>query len=97
MLARLGDRDAYVRNVLDTMRKLARQNGPVVVRIGITGTGTRPSYRVDRADGSVLAAFDAQTHEPFTDVDVSGRENWSTGAMTFQEVEDLLRSIRRRG
>jgi hypothetical protein len=99
VLSRLGDKDTYVSHLLHTMRTLAKTHGPVVVRIGVTGTGHRPSYRIERAGapGEVIDAYDAQTHRPFTDVRVDGAENWSSRAMAFEEVENLLREIRGKG
>ena len=72
-----------------------KEDGDVIVRIGITGSGRRPSYRIESVDGTGdPIAFDAQTQRPFSGVNVNSPRNWSTIAMTFQEVADLLTTIR---
>lgn len=87
----------YVSQVHQAMFERQKEHGPVVVRIGITGTGRRPSYRIETADGTGSPiAFDAQTQRPFTDVNVNSPWNWSTNAMTFDEVDALLIGIRSR-
>ena len=89
----LGNWEAYISQVLQTMHEMRRAHGDVVVRIGITGTGSRPSYRIDRTDtGETIAAYDAQTREPYqAGVD---SENWSLRSMTLDEVAQLLGSLR---
>ncbi|WP_262272221.1 hypothetical protein [Microvirga yunnanensis] len=96
VLRLLGDPEEYVRQVLSTFYTMKKQ-GEVVVRIGTTGTGLRPSYRIDMAStGEPISAFDGQTHRAFTDVKSIDTENWSSCSMNFVEVRDLLGQIRSR-
>jgi hypothetical protein len=90
VLPSLKDKRGYVATVRHQMSKAQKEHGPVKVRVGITGNGTLPSFRIDRTDAAPIA-FDGHYH-PFTDVQLS-EENWSTESMTFQEIDDLLREI----
>ncbi|MDO8943450.1 MAG: hypothetical protein Q7U75_09720, partial [Desulfobacterales bacterium] len=44
---RLAKPEEYVRQVLSNMVPLQRKHDGVIVRIGITGTGAFPNYRID--------------------------------------------------
>lgn len=67
----------------------------MVMRIGTTGTGLRPSHRIEMVSaGKSISAFDSQTHLPFTDVDSINTENLSHPSMNFNEVQQLLGQIR---
>jgi hypothetical protein len=46
----LAQPERYVRLVLANIMASEREHGPVVVRIGITGTGQFPHYRIDRRE-----------------------------------------------
>jgi hypothetical protein len=90
----LGDPEEYVRQVLSTLYTMKKQ-GDVVMRIGTTGTGLRPSYRIDMASsGKPISAFDGQTHRPFTDIKTVDTQSWSSRSMSFGEVQQLLGQIR---
>ena len=69
--------DEYVRQLLGHMHKLKSESPNLVVRIGVTGRGVAPHYRIDRrsvgtaifGDGPMieftpLAAFHGSSHEP---------------------------------
>ncbi|HEY1932273.1 MAG TPA: hypothetical protein VGG99_09700 [Acetobacteraceae bacterium] len=96
VVSTLAKAEDYVRHVVSNLSRMQREYGTVVVRIGITGTGHLPNYRLDHADGpsEPIAAFDGATHKPFSDVRKIDTENWSTGSMTYQEVRDLLGKLR---
>ena len=97
IVSTLERRDRFVANVLDLLRKAEKEQGPAVVRIGITGKGVLPNIRVDAADGTwTRGAFDGVTFKSFADFGqfASTESNWSTKSMTFAEVETLLRELR---
>jgi hypothetical protein len=55
----------YLGNALRNMKQLSAVHGEVVVRIGITGDGVDPAYRVDHAaSGSLIEAFNGQAGQP---------------------------------
>lgn len=96
VVSSLENAEEYVRRVLTTLVTVRREQGEVVVRIGIRGKGVLPNYRIDRAgeSGQSINAFDGTTHKPFTDVRSIDTSNWSTRSMTYDEVRGLLGSIR---
>lgn len=85
-----GERRVFVANVRHKMDKARKDHGPVSVRIGITGNGSRPSFRIDRT-GAAPIAYDANLRQ-FTDAELS-ESAWSTRSMSFEEVHDFLRRI----
>lgn len=96
VLRTLADPEEYVRRVLSTVSSIRSKHGSVVVRIGVTGNGFLPNYRIDHSGTSCepINAFDGATHKPFTDVANIDTENWSTCSMTYDEVRELLGRIR---
>ena len=84
----------YCRSVLQRMRECVREHGKTAVRIGITGSGQKPCYRICYADeqgaekvhgswwdmGDPLSTEDAVT------------QNWSTESVSYKELEDFLAS-----
>ncbi len=52
ILPDLADGEAYIRQVLITMRMCQKHYGDAWVRIGVTGKAAAPSYRIDRPDPS---------------------------------------------
>jgi len=68
------------------------QHGNAFVKIGVTGSGQKPCYRVfyKTADG-VEEIFGSywDTHEPL-DNEHAINTNWSTAAMTYEEVDALM-------
>ena len=97
IVSTLKRRDLFVANVLDLLRKAEKEQGPAVVRVGITGKGILPNVRVDAADGTwTRGAFDGVTFKSFADYHqfASAEANWSTKSMTHGEVESLLRELR---
>ena len=86
--------EGYVRRVLEIFYQLKEPNA--VVRIGISGKGPYPRYRItvaDRQGGErVLGAYnDNGTPVPTAD---ANDENWSIGSMSMEKVRQLLGRIR---
>lgn len=87
----------YVCGVLDKLYACRREHGAAAVRIGITGRGIVPYYRIvhgaqagcpDRNDQIYGAFYD--NHRPLeaaTSSEMNG--HWSDNFMTFEEVQDL--------
>lgn len=84
--------DQFVALVFDTMRKAKKEHGPVVIRLGVTGAGKLPNFRLDAVSGAWKSAFDGVTRQPFDPGD--NEVNWSTEVMHFNDVEALLRKLR---
>lgn len=98
ILPTLQNKTEYVRVVLDNLYKCERDHASCSVRIGITGEGKAPYYRIDytEEDGSKglygsfagkIAGEGIETHE----------ETWSTQAMSKTDVANLLGELRKRG
>jgi hypothetical protein len=95
ILPSLTDQDDYVSGLFGKLRKANQQTGNAVVRIGITGKGRHPAYRIEHPGNDIQPEpFDGQLHRAFTDVKATYDENWSTQTMTYQEIEDLLGRLR---
>jgi hypothetical protein len=66
IIGRLRDPEAYLRGVLNNMMLCKRQHGSAVVRIGTTGEGLIPHYRVEPSATELEALTPellASTHE----------------------------------
>ncbi len=95
LLSRLADPDAFVSRTFGVMHKAAKTYGDVRMRLGITGTGQYPNYRIEDADGQPLMAINGANHEPWPEGETfDGAGTWSQASMTKQEVESLLGEIR---
>ena len=88
--------EEYVRVILENLYKCEREHQTCSVRIGITGEGKAPYYRIDYLDqdGSLglfgsfsgkVAGQGIETHE----------ETWSNKSMTKSEVAEVLGRIRK--
>lgn len=88
--------EAFVRQVVGVMHHAAKEHGPIVMRLGITGKGSAPNYRIEGAEGgSPFMALDGANHRPWADGEsFSSQTNWSTVTMTKDEVTNLLGDIR---
>ncbi len=96
--------DEYVSGVYQELRNAKKANplNQVAVRLGITGRGISPYYRIvldpkdgepDTDDRIVGAYYD--NHTPLEgSTSSANNESWSTRFMTIDEVESLLRSMR---
>ncbi|MCK1298066.1 hypothetical protein IVB33_10030 [Bradyrhizobium sp. 24] len=78
----------YVSGALQKMRQCTKLHSNSSIKIGVTGTGQRPYYRVTYKsyDGSeqIFGSF-YDTHEPLESGFVKS-ENWSSRSMTFDEL-----------
>lgn len=96
VLPTLNDPSEYVRTVLDNLYKCERDHDSCTVRIGITGEGKAPYYRIDYTnnDGSTglfgsfagkVAGQGIETHE----------KTWSSRSMTKDDVAAVLGKLRK--
>ena len=96
VLPTLNDPEEYVRVVLDNLYKCEREHASCTVKLGITGEGKAPYYRIDYIDengatglfGSYagkVAGKGIETHE----------ETWSSRSMTKDEVAAVLGKLRK--
>ena len=87
--------ESFIRKVLGVMLQHKRSQGPVVVRLGITGTGQAPNYLIESETGKSIAAIDGANHEPWPEeARFEGFENWSTATMSEQDLMELIGEIR---
>ena len=96
VLASVDKPESFVRQMLGVMQNVAKEHGPVVVRLGITGTGRAPNYRLESADSrEPIMAIDGANHKPWAQGEnFAGASNWSTAVMSRDEVASLLGEIR---
>lgn len=96
VVASLDKPESFVRQVLGTIHEGTKAHGPIVIRLGVTGKGRTPNYRLESAgNGEPIMAIDGANHKPWRDGDnFSGATTWSTEVMTKDEVASLLGEIR---
>jgi hypothetical protein len=106
ILPDLADSEAYLRQVLITMRMCQKHYGDAWVRIGVTGRSPRPSYRIDRPDETapgdeafeagraLFGAYGGRSHDRFTQVNTA-ETRWSTRALGMAEMLALHDGLRR--
>ena len=84
--------ESFVRQVVGVMHEATKEYGEIVMRLGITGTGRAPNYRIERKeDGTPVLALDGANHKRWADGEnFSSAPNWSTTVMTKDEVTALL-------
>ncbi len=87
--------ESFVRKVLGVMLQHKRAHGSVMMRLGITGTGQAPNYRIETEAGEPIVAIDGANHEPWPEgASFEGSENWSTATMSEQDIKELIGEIR---
>src|SRR5947209_5489022 len=77
VMSSLSQPEDYLCRVLQTIHEMRKAHGEVTVRIGITGQGKMPHYRVDDTAGKPIQAFD-YLGEPFPDYRAVETQAWST-------------------
>ncbi len=84
----------YVAGVRHKMMKCCKENGNSSVKIGITGTGQKPCFRITYVDGGgeekIYGSY-WDNMEPLSN-ETAASENWSTRASTFDEIDTFLKS-----
>ena len=106
IIEKLDDPEEYLRSVLENMLACRKKHGTAFVRIGTTGRGIAPHYQVapeftwdSFAKEELLAAqfvaFHGRSHKQFNwGIEELQLEHWSDGTMSFDEVQNLLGSLR---
>jgi hypothetical protein len=89
----LKDGAVFAAQVRHRMIQAEKSHGPVVARIGVTGQGVAPNFRVDAVGGHPIMAYDGQSYEAFGELNTDDA-NWSSASMTLQEVTDLVAKMR---
>jgi hypothetical protein len=89
IMSSLAQPEDYLRRVIGTMIKMKKVHGEVIVRIGVTGKGKMPHFRIDDPTGKPIQAFD-YLGEPFTEYRAVDTKAWSTQTMTYDAVRSLL-------
>jgi hypothetical protein len=92
----LSDPDAYVSRAFGVMHRISKDHGDIQMRLGVTGTGQFPNYRIEEAStGNPIVPIDGVTHQEWPDHEkFDGVGTWSTATMSKSEVETLLGEIR---
>ena len=96
VLPSLDKPESFVRQVVGVLHEATKGHGNIVMRLGVTGTGQAPNYRIEHAAGGApIMAFDGANHKPWPDGEnFSSASNWSEAVMTKDEVANLLGAIR---
>ena len=91
----LADPEHFVSKAFGVIHKASKTDSSVRLRLGITGTGQYPNYRLEDATGKPTVAIDGANHEPWPEGEkFDGSDTWSDATMTRHEVESLLGEIR---
>ena len=82
----------YIANVRHKMLTCKNAHGTSYVKIGITGTGQKPCYRItyDTEGGEAIYGSYWDMHDPL-DNEYAVNSNWSDARMDFAEVDQLMR------
>jgi len=91
--ATIKNADHYIANIRHLMIQSQKAHGLLAVRVGITGQGLHPSFRLETSDGTFIESYDGQTFRPFGDLKTH-LENWSSNRSTLDEVTKLLKKMR---
>lgn len=87
----LTHRKQYVSGALQKMRQCAAANGNARIKIGVTGTGQKPYYRVfyisDVGVEEIFGSF-YDNHDPL-EIGFAQTDNWSTKSMSLTETLDF--------
>ena len=109
IVSSLDNAKEYVRRVFGRMVEYRKDHGSAVLRLGTTGRGIAPHYRVQKEHsktgeflGYILedqpgyfTAFHGRSHKKLEwGAQELHTEHWSTRAMTFDEVQSLLGTLR---
>lgn len=82
----------YVAGALNKARLCNKAHGNAFIKIGVTGSGQKPCYRVfyKTANGSeeIFGSY-WDMHDPLEN-EHAINTNWSTAAMTYEEVHALM-------
>src|SRR5271166_1905243 len=104
VLATLARPEGYVRRMLENMYECKREHGNATARIGITGGGVAPNYRIEFAPkGGIVGVFDGRSHKRIQWIDEIAQEDgvpvkeghWSNRSMTIDEVSTFVGQIRK--
>ena len=82
----------YIANVRHKMLTCKNLHGTSFVKIGITGSGQKPCYRITYTgpEGEVIYGSYWDMHDPLeNEHEING--NWSLASMEFSEVDQLMR------
>ncbi len=106
----LADAEEYVRRVMGNMVSGPYDRDRAVVKIGVSGGGTAPNYRIeypadDQPDMVVLGhtfivqpadTYSGRSHKELSHLDDLYRrdEHWSTRTMSFADLQNLIGSLR---
>ncbi|BBU62090.1 hypothetical protein MSC49_20250 [Methylosinus sp. C49] len=82
----------YIANVRQKMLTCKNLHGTSHVKIGVTGTGQKPCYRITYVDKGGEAIYGSywDMHDPL-DHEHAINSNWSVASMDFTEVDQLMR------
>lgn len=82
----------YVATVRHRMELCHRQNGNCHVRIGVTGTGQKPCYRIffiEAGKEQIVGSY-WDMHDPL-EIEDASTANWSDASMSFEEVDTFFK------
>ncbi|MEQ8510451.1 MAG: hypothetical protein RIB43_15710 [Rhodospirillaceae bacterium] len=105
ILSKLDNPTEYIRRVLANMHLCRKEFGSALVRIGTTGQGVAPHYRIEpEPDLQTLAenwdahftAYHGRSHKRldwgFGELE---DDHWSDESLTFEQVQSLLGDLRK--
>ena len=87
VFAGLTNKDKYVRWALQKMRECNKAHGDSTIRIGVSGTGGKPSYQVRYLDDGDVEVFGSyQDNGDPLSKPLALSTNWSSAEMGFEEL-----------
>ena len=79
----------YVAVVYSKLIEQHKTHLPAHVRIGVTGEGVMPNYRIEHA-AVLTGPFRGNNHELMVHANNAQAQTWSTATMSFDEFEQFL-------
>lgn len=88
---KLKNQHHYIANVRHKMLKCKDKHGSSYVKIGVTGKGIKPCYRItyNDKDGEAIYGSYWDMHDPL-DNEHADNSNWSLARMDFAEIDQLM-------
>ena len=90
----LSNQRDYIANVRHKMLTCKNKHGSAMVKIGVTGTGQKPCYRIwyyDSLGQEAVYGSYWDMHDPLVN-EYAINNNWSTTSMDFEAVDQLMRA-----
>lgn len=85
----------YVPEVFGKINRTHRLDPPAVIRIGVSGEGKFPNYRIEHPAG-IDGPFSGKNHKAIAPLS-ERTDAWSQATNSYEEIKSLLQQMRKVG